>query len=595
MAMSAKLRIRQREPWWHGCSMLRQLREFWISGDLCDVVIKSLDGREHNAHRNVLSAASTPLSALLNGSFSEGNQILAGQPVEIAASGEVVAALIDHIYGGEPRITTTDAMELLRLSGAYGLMELVSEIERELQASLDSTTALEVLQQIDTLGLTLTDLRKSCEEEIASNFENCMSRDSFNLLGAAQLARILSKPNLWVPREEVVIDGLFKWVHASNNERSSKLSMLLQHIDFPSLSMKNLEKLSMYAQSLGQNGFELQYSVDEAKQLRGKGWQWHREHVPKRHCLQFWSPELGAFPHGYRAGRWVAGEMSEPIQPSSEEEDEIDPRDAVNFCWHQDNIYIADGRRLTRWKPGGQAMVLVRDHLMDTSVAVAPCGQIFLADAPNERLLTLEDGQLTEVLRLGGLRSVCVTSAGTIYLLGCASHNIGWVVRLDGDKTVPVINSRDLLQKFHCNSAFVRMFAQGEVLYILGWHMEDDAPIDFVLKVPPDGSEPVLVGRGYESSTDLRSLFVTDTGKIYCADAGSVAQVLTFNPGDRHGLKVFDNAQRFWYDKPVDVLARDLDTTSAALYVLYQSGLVYCYQLPPELVLPEVKTHSTLA
>ena len=81
----------------------------------------------------------------------------------------------------------------------------------------------------------------------------------------------------------------------------------------------------MYAQSLGQNGFELQYSVDEAKQLRGKGWQWQREHVPKRNCLQFWSPELGAFPQGYRAGSWVAGEMSEPLQPSSEEDDEIDP------------------------------------------------------------------------------------------------------------------------------------------------------------------------------------------------------------------------------------------------------------------------------
>lgn len=85
----------------------------------------------------------------------------------------------------------------------------------------------------------------------------------------------------------------------------------------------------------------------------------------------------------------------------------------------------------------------------------------------------------------------------------------------------------------------------------------------------------------------------TNTGKIYCADAGSVAQVLTFNPCDRHGLRVFDNAQRFWYGKPVDVLARD-DTPSAALYVLCQSGLVYCYPLPPKLVLPEAKAHSTL-
>lgn len=100
-----------------------------MQSHLCDVVIKSDDGREHFAHRNVLSAASQPLRALLSGPFNEGTQIQSGQPVHIAASGNVVSALIDHIYGGEPVITTADAMELLRLAGAYEMMELVSEIE----------------------------------------------------------------------------------------------------------------------------------------------------------------------------------------------------------------------------------------------------------------------------------------------------------------------------------------------------------------------------------------------------------------------------------------------------------------------------------
>lgn len=46
---------------------------------------------------------------------------------------------------------------------------------------------------------------------------------------------------------------------------------------------------------------------------------------PKEKLFAILVLELGAFPQGYRAGRWVAGEMSEPIQPSSEEDDEIDP------------------------------------------------------------------------------------------------------------------------------------------------------------------------------------------------------------------------------------------------------------------------------
>eukprot|EP00435_Cladocopium_sp_Y103_P039096 s2288_g10.t1 len=489
---------------------------------------------------------------------------MTGQPVEIAASGAVVGAMIDYIYGGEPDITTADAMELLRLAGAYGLMDLVAEIERELQDSLNSGTALEVLQQIHTLGLTLTDLRQACEEEIAKDFNRCWCMNSFCDLNAPQLARLLSRAHLWVSREEVVVKALFKWVH-SDPERSSKLGMLLQHIDFPSLSMKNLESLSVYAQSLGQNGIELQYSVEEAKHRRGKGWQWQQEHVPKRAGLQFWSQELGAFPKNYRAGRWVAGDYPEPPE---------DPNDAPrvaanNFCWHQGNLYIADGKKLTRWSPGvSRAAEIVVSPVRDSTVAVSPSGQIFLADAQHHKLMTLRDGKLQEVLHFPGLRSVSVTTTGTVYLLGDAQGRRSlWI------------------PAFGQNTTLVRIFVLGEILYILGWQTEGGE--DFVVKVDPDGTT-TTVGRGYDARSHLCGLFVTDSGKIYCADAG-VGRILTFNPGDRNGLRVIDNAPRFWNDKPVDVICRD-DT----LYVLYESGLVYSYELPKVLEMDDLEPPESL-
>lgn len=48
---------------------------------------------------------------------------MTGQAVEIAASGAVVDAMIDYIYGGEPDITTADAMELFRLATGLFLLE----------------------------------------------------------------------------------------------------------------------------------------------------------------------------------------------------------------------------------------------------------------------------------------------------------------------------------------------------------------------------------------------------------------------------------------------------------------------------------------
>ena len=98
---------------------------------LCDVVLTSNDGREKHVHRIVLSAASSVLKLLLGETFSEGEHIRRGQPIKIAASCDVVGALIDHIYGGEPTVSTADAVELLRLAGAYELPKLVAEIESD--------------------------------------------------------------------------------------------------------------------------------------------------------------------------------------------------------------------------------------------------------------------------------------------------------------------------------------------------------------------------------------------------------------------------------------------------------------------------------
>ena len=59
----------------HQQGLMQQLRDFWKEGHLCDVVLKSIDGIEHPVHRNVLSAASATLKALLCAPFREAEQI----------------------------------------------------------------------------------------------------------------------------------------------------------------------------------------------------------------------------------------------------------------------------------------------------------------------------------------------------------------------------------------------------------------------------------------------------------------------------------------------------------------------------------------
>ncbi|CAK9031381.1 unnamed protein product, partial [Durusdinium trenchii] len=434
------MKLRQREPSGHQTTLLKQLREFWTTGYLCDVVLQSCDGKEHRCHRNILSATSSALKGLLSESFSEGQQIQLGQPVEIAASDVVVDALLDHIYGGEPDISAPNAIELLRLATAYELPKLVTEIESELRASLDSTKALQLLQEIHTLGLP--DLRLACEEEIARDFESCVQQATFKSLSAAQLARLLAREDLWVTREEVVLQGLFNWLKASS-ERSSSLGILLPLIDFRALSAANLERFRLLAQSMGQNGFDLQLAVDEARQPL---WQ---ERPAKRRCLQCWSPELGAFPRCFEYGQWVAGKL--------------------RFCWHKGDIYHIDMGALVSWKSDGTGSVMAaQGSLNGRGVAATPQGEILAVG--DDSLLTFKGGAGSVKLEIPGLLSVCCSPNGKIYVLNKCFDDHGWfeswtVQRLEGSTLVPILVNSERPQQFQPRRIFV---SQDETLYMVG-------------------------------------------------------------------------------------------------------------------------------
>ena len=148
-------------------------------------------------------------------------------------------------------------------------------------------------------------MRQACETEIARNFESCVTMIGFTKLSAPQLARVLVRNDLWVTREEIVLQGLFTWIKAGA-DRKTHFGTLLQNIDFRSLSAENLKRMAVFAQSMGQDGFELQSSADEALRLQRD----HQSHRPYRRCFQYWSPELGALSR-WPWGSWVAGDGDE--------------------------------------------------------------------------------------------------------------------------------------------------------------------------------------------------------------------------------------------------------------------------------------------
>ena len=100
--------------------------------------------------------------------------------MSIAASKEAVTALLDYIYDGHPEVPVEVGIELLRIADAWGLPKLLGAIEAGILASLDSSVALQVLQEAHGLH----SLRTVCEDKVAEEFEACSQHPDFGKLSA---------------------------------------------------------------------------------------------------------------------------------------------------------------------------------------------------------------------------------------------------------------------------------------------------------------------------------------------------------------------------------------------------------------------------
>eukprot|EP00435_Cladocopium_sp_Y103_P043341 s237_g12.t1 len=387
----------------HQVGIVQQFREFWIENHLCDVVLKSTDGTEHGAHAAVLSATSMPFKKMLTGPFLEADRVQQGHPVEIDASKATLVALLDFIYGGQPEVDLEAGLELLRLAEAYDLPKLASAIETGFRASLDGSGALRVLQEAHGLD----SLKTACEEIVTKDFESCIQQPEFGKLSATQLARILKRSDLSVSREEVVLQGLFKWLSVSEDGNTS-LGMLLQLVDFQSISVENLLRLGRFTLS-GPAGSDLNREVNEALRVRPqKRTQSSNDVQPKRRCLQHWSPDLGA--SSSALGR------------------EVLPVPANSLCWHEGAIYYAcyfSGNILC-WQPddaAANAQRVVGEGAF-CELTISPSGEMFVADAANQKLVSFQNGSGQLILSDFSFTSLFCSPSGVVYVL----HESGTVV-----------------------------------------------------------------------------------------------------------------------------------------------------------------------
>ena len=547
----------------HSLSILQQFRDFWMENHLCDVVLQSSDGAEHRAHAAVLSAASNNFKNLLGGSFLEADQVQRGQPVKIAASKEAVHSLLDYVYGGQPEVNLEAGLELLRLAEAYDLPKLAGVIEAGFRPSLNSNSALQILQEAHGLHA----LKAACEEKVAEEFETCSQHPDFGKLDSGQLARILNREDLAVSREEVVLEGIFNWLKISK-DREGSLGMLLQLVDFKSISVENLLRLGRLPLP-GLNGDHLHRKVKDALQAQcRKRTQSQQSFRPKRRCLQHWSPDLGA-----------STEFS--LQ-------QVLPRRFLKLCWHEGAIYALDfDNQIFCWKPGepathvqellgeGTRVTGIDDVGRDCDfcdLSVSPTGDIFVVDQENDRLVGFQNGIGRLVLDDFHGHLICCSPNGVLYVLTAEA-----LQKLEASRLQAVVTFESLPEnlQFHSAAMFV---TKDEVIYIL-----DDKNHRILRFNPTESFKPFVVGQvPIEHEPDLWDIFVTEGGTVYVADYNQ-RKVLAIRPGDTTFTEVLECPGEL---HPAAVLVQD-----RSLYVSMgtwdwdiggRTGDLYEYVLPPE-------------
>ena len=501
----------------HQQGLMQQLRDFWKEGDLCDVVLKSIDGIEHSAHRTVLSAASAALKALLCAPFREAEQIRQGKPVEMGASSGVVGALLDYIYGGEPDVATMDAVELLRLAGAYGLPCLAEAVEADLRASLDSGLALQLLQETVIWGMP--DLRLACEEQVAKDFQQCTLREDFLKLTAKQLQRVLQREDLKVSREEVVVEALLKW-GKSSEDRQRDMVLMLCHLDLPSLSSSNLKVLCHAAQSWGPSGADWECEVKQALSLHREesSSEVSRAHRPKRRCLVHWAAGLGASQESDRAGKKVTPTVKDC---------------GFRLAWHEGAFCFnrTEPNQILSCKPGDESFLVVAgqgapingfnqlQHIR--GLAMLPNGEMIVghydAGFENSQLLSFQDGVGKVLLHVPDLFNVCCSPNGVIYVLDAGGTR---VQKVEGSRLIPVVDSKDLPEGH--KSSYDMFVSKQEVLYITDYKNKR------ILRFAEGTSVPTVVSDfGDQDGVDLAGLFVTEDERIFICDFGKRRILMT--------------------------------------------------------------------
>ncbi|KAK7863876.1 hypothetical protein R5R35_007210 [Gryllus longicercus] len=191
---------------------------------LCDGIIRTVDGEVIGVHRALLSAISPYFKAVFT------NILQGGRPerteVTVDISKNILETILDYAYTGHCRVSSANVEDLLSAADRYEVLGVVERCCYFLRCAMNSKNCLGISKFARLF--CCTDLKNDAEKYILEKFHDVRQESlEFYELTAYELRNILENDNLNVRSEEAVFEAVAAWVSWNAPERKVFLPQLI--------------------------------------------------------------------------------------------------------------------------------------------------------------------------------------------------------------------------------------------------------------------------------------------------------------------------------------------------------------------------------
>ncbi|XP_041116506.1 kelch-like protein 23 [Polyodon spathula] len=191
----------------HPAEFLDAFQEFYLDGLFTDITLQCATGQIFQCHKAALSACSTYFKVMFTADMRERSNNL------IKLSGidsDVLTALVNYVYTSQLRITEKNVQSLWEAADLLQFVSVKKACEEFLVRHLDVDNCLGMHSFAEFH--VCPELEKEARRMILCRFEEVTMQEEFLELDFEKLSYVVSRENLNVWRQEVLLEAVVKWI-----------------------------------------------------------------------------------------------------------------------------------------------------------------------------------------------------------------------------------------------------------------------------------------------------------------------------------------------------------------------------------------------